>query len=257
VIAVGVAPVALAAGSNPSAKTAAASGTGTLLGGIHNPANGSFPRTTGLFGTTSGWVSRVKNQGGGGAQTLECGSSTGGTCLEATNRSSGFAFQFSSAGATGGTILLKNTSGAPFTTNAKGVATGLNANYLQGQEASAFQLASQPAANATNAGNAEKLGGQPPSAYLTTGQVLFATVNAEHKLESSRGATSIVTPSSGSTYTVVFSSNVSKCSYSASPVGQALTSGQLGVAPTNGNANAVDVILPGAFSGGFDLQVDC
>ena len=179
--------------------------------------------------------------------------STGRHFLEASNRSSGFAVQFTSSGSTAGTILLKNTAGAPFTTNAKGVATGLNANYLQGQEASAFQLAGQPAANATNAAtaaNAEKLGGQPPSAYLTTGQVLFATVNAEHKLENTRGATSITTleeakpqagatPTSGSTYTVVFASNVSKCSSTASPIGQALTSGQLGVGPTNGNANGV------------------
>lgn len=249
-IAVAVAPVALATGSGRSAKAASARGKAALVGGIHNPAYSAFSRTTGLFANTKGWVTRIKNQGSGGAATLPCKAATGRSCLEAANNSTGFAFTFISGGATGGTIQLKNPEGAPFTTNAHGVATGLNANYLQGKQASEFQLASQPAANA------EKLGGQPASSYVTTGQVLFATVNAEGKLVNDRGARTVSSPASG-TYTVAFGSDVSKCSYTAAPVGAALTEGQIGVGPTAGNADGVNVYLPGSYSGAFDLQVDC
>jgi hypothetical protein len=250
-IAIGVAPVALAANSGPSAKAARASGKSTLVGGIHNPANSAFSKTTGLFGNTKGWVARIKNQGAGGSATLECKSATGGSCLEANNKSTGFAFDFTTSGSTGGTIQLKNTEGAPFTTNAHGVATGLNANYLQGREASAFQLAADPAAKATEA---EKLGGKTASEYVTTAQVLFATV-ANEKIESTRGATSV--SKTGSTYTVVFGAEVSKCAYTASPEGAPLETGAIGVAPTPGNVDGVNVILPESYTGGFDLQVDC
>lgn len=252
VIAIAAAPVALAAGSNPSAKAASASGKGTLIGGIHNPAGSTFANTTGLFGTMKGWVARIQNQGSGGGVTLLCKSSTGGSCLESSNSSTGFAFDFRSGGTTGGEITLKSAADVPFTTNAHGLASGLNANYLQGDEASAFQLASKPIATATNA---ENLGGKPASSYVTTSQVLFATVNGE-KIENTRGATSV--SKSESTYTVVFSSEVSKCSYTASPVGAALEKGQIGVGPTSGNADAVNVFLPTGYTGGgFDLQVDC
>lgn len=254
VIAIAVAPVALASGWG--GHSAGFNRRSSLRGGIHNPPHSSFSRTTGLFANTKGWVTRMKNLGSGGAATLLCGAPSGGSaCLEANNSSSGFAFQFMSAGSTGGTILLKNTAGAPFTTNAHGVATGLNANYLQGKQASEFQLASKPAAKAEDA---EKLGGQPASAYVSTSQLLFADVNAEAKIEGARGATAVTKSESGKTFTVAFGeSDVSKCSYTASPRGAALEGAQIGVAPTSGNAHAVDVNVPEGFSGGFDLQVVC
>lgn len=253
VIAIAVAPVALASGWGGHSARASRS---SLRGGIHNPPHSSFSRTTGLFANTKGWVTRMKNLGSGGAATLLCGAPSGGSaCLEANNSSAGFAFQFMSAGSTGGTILLKNTAGAPFTTNAHGVATGLNANYLQGKQASEFQLASKPAAKAEDA---EKLDGQPASAYVSTSQLLFADVNAEAKIEGGRGATGVTKSESGKTFTVVFGeSDVSKCSYTASPRGAALEGAQIGVAPTSGNAHGVDVNVPEGFSGGFDLQVVC
>lgn len=246
-LAIAVAPVALANGTGPSAKAASHS-KATLVGGIHNPAHTAFSRTTGLFANTKGFVARIKNQGAGGAATLPCSAATGGTCLEAANGSTGFAFSFSSAGAAGGTITMKSPEAAPFTTNAHGVATGLNANFLQGHQATDFQLASKPATDA------ESLGGKPASSYLTTGQVLFATVSGE-TLQSTRGATAVT--KSGSTYTVTFGGDVSKCAYTASPEGAALTEGQIGVAPAGGNDGGVDVIVPGGYTGGFDLQVDC
>lgn len=251
-IAIGSAPVALASGGSPTAHAAGihAKAWKSLRGGIHNPPFSSYSRTTGLFANTNGFVMRMKNEGGGGGLTSLCGSvTTGPPCLEASNRSTGLAFSFSTSGSTGGTILLSNPTGAPFTTNAHGVATGLNANYLEGKKASAFQLSSEPAADSS------KLGGKAPSYYLNEGSVLFANVSSAAKIEAGRGAKSAV--KTGSTFTVTFESDVSKCSYSASPAGAALSAGQLGVGPASGNAKGVDVYLPSGYTGGFDLQVDC
>jgi len=253
VIAIAIAPVALASGWswNSKAHAAGAKGRSALRGAIHNPPHSSFSKTTGLFANTKGWVSRMKNLGSGGSEQLLCGTPAGGdACVEANNSSTGFAFSFSSAGATGGTILLKNTAGAPFTTNAHGVASGLNANYLEGKQAKDFLPVAGTAADSA------KLGGQEPSHYINVGQVLFAVVSAEEpKIEEGRGAKTVTKKES--TYTVLFEGDVSKCSYTASPRGAALTEGQIGVAPTAGNADGVDVSVPGEFSGGFDLQVDC
>ena len=142
------------------------------------------------------------------------------------------------------------TTDAPFTTNGHGEAKGLNANYLQGKQASEFQLANQPAANAN------ELGGQPASAYVSSGQLLFADIEASLVIQSTNGATSV--SHQESTYTVTFGAiNVSKCAYTASPQGAALTSGQLGVAASTTSTSAVLVNAPAGFSGGFDLQVVC
>ena len=142
-----------------------------------------------------------------------CRSLKGGLpCLDADNLKGGPAFEFITTGAIGGSILVANSSAAPFTTNGHGVATGLNANYLQGKQASEFQLASQPAANAS------ELGGQPPSAYVSTGQLLFADVGAGPVIQNTRGATTV--GQLETTYTVVFgTTNVSKCAFTASPQG--------------------------------------
>ena len=75
-------------------------------------------------------------------------------------------------------------------------------------------------------------------------------------IQSTRGATTV--GQLETTYTVVFgTTNVSKCAYTASPQGAALTSGQLGVAASATNSSAVVVNAPSGFSGGFDLQVTC
>ncbi len=148
----------------------------------------------------------------------------------------------------GGKILLTDSKAAPFTTNATGEATGLNANYLQGKKASEFLPAGGTAVNAN------ALGGKAASEYAT-GQLLFADISSG-KLEGHRGATSV--SSSGTEYTITFgSTDVSNCSFTVSPVGDALTGGQLGVAPKAGATSSVIVSGPTGFSGSFDLQVIC
>ncbi|HLH14325.1 MAG TPA: hypothetical protein VKV16_06015 [Solirubrobacteraceae bacterium] len=237
-----LAPVALAGGFATGQP---------VRGGIKNPSRGGYFQTTQIWANNSTWGTRQSNLGSGGAAIYGCRSHAGGLpCLDADNLKGGPAFSFITTGATGGTITVANASAAPFTTNGHGVATGLNANYLQGKQASEFQLASQAAANAN------ELGGQPASSYVTTGALLFADVAAGPVIASTRGATSV--GESGETYTVVFgTTNVSKCSYTASPQGAALGSGQLGVAASATDVSAVVVSAPAGFTGGFDLQVVC
>jgi hypothetical protein len=245
------APVALASGGDKRASSAILGDNTPLKGAIHNPASSSFFRTTGIFANFSSWTLRVKNAGSGGAGTFGCkASSSGSACLEAENTNGGLAFEFATTGSTGGKIQLPSSSDSPFTTNAHGEASGLNANYLQGKQASEFQLVSKPAANS------EALGGVPASEYAKTGQLLFADVSATGTIQNTRGATAA--SASANSFTVTFgTTNVSKCSFTASPQGAALTTGALGVEASTGNTSAVVVNAPAGFTGGVDLQVLC
>ncbi|HEX4110302.1 MAG TPA: hypothetical protein VHX88_19385 [Solirubrobacteraceae bacterium] len=241
-----------------SAPLALGFGEGSSIrGGTRNPSTNpslTYSAQTQIIADNGSWGTRQSNKGTGGAAIYGCRTGSGGApCLEADNLNAGKAFAFLSSGSTGGSITLSNTSGAPFTTNAKGVATGLNANYLQGHTASDFQLTSQPAANAN------ALGGQAASNYVTTSQVMFADVSAAGALGNTRGATAASLTSATNTYAVTFNTNVSKCSYTASPTGAALSSGQLAVSPNAANVDVVDVAAPAALpsTSGIDLQVIC
>jgi hypothetical protein len=243
-LALASAPVALAG-------SLADAGGRPVLGGVENPSSGGYYQTTQIWANNSSWGTRQSNLGSGGSAIYGCRSLKGGLpCLDADNLKGGTAFTFITTGSTGGTIDVGSSTAAPFTTNGHGVATGLNANYLQGKQASEFQLAGQPAANAN------ELGGQPASSYVATGQLLFADVVPGPVIQSTRGATSV--GQLETTYTVVFgTTNVSKCSYTASPQGAALAAGQLGVSTSSTSSSAVVVSAPSGFSGGFDLQVVC
>ena len=55
--------------------------------------------------------------------------------MRANNLSAGRAFEFVTGGAEAGRIETKDASGKPFTTNATGVATGLNADRVDSLDA--------------------------------------------------------------------------------------------------------------------------
>jgi hypothetical protein len=243
--------LALAAAPAALAGSLDAAGGQAVRGGVKNPSRGGYLQTTQIWANNSSWGTRQSNLGSGGSAIYGCRSAAGNLpCLDADNLKGGTAFSFITTGNTGGTILVGNEKAAPFTTNGHGEAKGLNANYLQGKQANEFQLASQPAANAN------ALGGQPASSYVNTGQLLFADIGPGPVIQNTRGATTV--GQLETTYTVVFgTTNVSKCAYTASPQGAALTSGQLGVAASATNSSAVVVNAPSGFSGGFDLQVTC
>lgn len=223
-LAVVAAPIAMAAGEGS-----------TIRGGARNPSSNQsqqYTAETQIIASNSTFGTRQSNKGTGGGAIYGCRSLPSGPgCISAVNLNTGGAFQFSTAGSVGGTITVKDPNGAPFTTNAKGVVTNLNSNFLQGKQAVDF---------------------------VGTGQLLFAIVSQAGTLGTTRGATaSALTSAANNTYTVTFAGNVSKCAYTASPQGAALTNGSIGVAPDPVNGNIVDVNAPAALPGGFHLQVTC
>ena len=86
----------------------------------------------------------------GGGAIYGCRSTAGGSaanppknpCIRANNLSTGFAFEFNATGAESAGSITVGAGGdakKPFTTNATGVATGLNADRVDGVEAAALK----------------------------------------------------------------------------------------------------------------------
>jgi hypothetical protein len=145
-----------------AAGTAYATGENQpLLGGARNPGadtSTALTRETQIIASLSGYGTRQSNKSAsGGGAIYGCRSGAGGTpagnkpCIRSNNLSSGLAFEFATTGANGGTITATSTSASPFTTNATGVATGLNADQVDGKSASEFLGATATAASAQNA----------------------------------------------------------------------------------------------------------
>jgi hypothetical protein len=188
---------------------AVASGEGkNLLLGKRNPgSNGSAALTSetqiiannGTFGTRQS----NKSSNGGGA-IYGCRSKLGGSekgnqpCVRASNLADGRAFEFSANGGTEvGRITSGNTKAAPFTTNATGVATGLNADQVDGK--SADELAKAAHDDAVTVAQA-----------AVQGSTSFAAVGADGTLAGKRGATAAATTGTG-IYTVTFTNDISAC----------------------------------------------
>ncbi|MEV4422178.1 hypothetical protein AB0L40_19700 [Patulibacter sp. NPDC049589] len=114
--------------------------------------NGTFSSETKVIASSSGFGTRQSNLGAGGGAIYGCRAANAGKgCIEASNLSSGQAFNFRFRGTVGGTItttLSDKSKAAPFTTNATGVATGLNADKVDGADASQIVDAAVAAAKA-------------------------------------------------------------------------------------------------------------
>ncbi len=181
---------------------AVAQSTG-LIGGKRNPRSGAFTTETKVIASNDNWGMRYSNRavGGGGGLLFGCRSDPGGTpqrnypCARSRNVANGLAFEFLTAGSLVGTIEAgkggDNTR--PFTTNATGVATGLNA---------------------------ERVGSKTP-AQLTSDAVSavqqtqsFARVSVAGASIAARGVSAVTHPSTG-TYTVTFEKAVNACALTA------------------------------------------
>ena len=124
-----------------------------LEGGVRNPspnASLELERETEIIADTPTYGTRQSNKSSsGGGAIYGCRSGAGGTaarnepCIRANNLEQGFAFEFETDGATAG--LISAGSGGPgakpFTTNATGVASGLNADFVDGQDFDAAAVA--------------------------------------------------------------------------------------------------------------------
>jgi hypothetical protein len=155
-VALGVVPVATArSGDAPVAQAAQTSAGDPIRAEVRNGTTAKETEIIGKFNATTGskggYVTRQSNtqtgsKAGGGA-IYGCRGAAGGTasgsapCLRASNLAAGFAFEFVGEGDVVGQISVgdgktANSKAKPFTTNATGVATGLNADQVDGKSAS-------------------------------------------------------------------------------------------------------------------------
>ena len=124
-----------------------------LEGGVRNPSPNAtleLERETEIIADTPTYGTRQSNKSSsGGGAIYGCRSGAGGTaarnepCIRANNLEQGFAFEFETDGAITG--LISAASGGPntkpFATNATGVASGLNSDFVDGQDFDAAAVA--------------------------------------------------------------------------------------------------------------------
>ncbi len=149
---------------------------------------------------TGGFSTRQSNLSStGGGAIYGCRSTAGGTaatpptnpCIRANNLSNGFAFEFNARdGLSAGLITVGNGGDTkkPFTTNATGVATGLNADRVDGLNASEIAAGAVQTARAKTGLDADTVDGVD-SAELAT---RWALVNESGVIEQQTGGFSLV-----------------------------------------------------------------
>jgi hypothetical protein len=178
--------------------------------------------------TTGGYSTRQSNRSSsGGGAVYGCRSKAGGSaatpkpqnpCVRANNLSTGLAFEFNAAhGDIGGLFSVGSGGDAkkPFTTNATGVATGLNADRVDNLDAAQIVAAAR-----TKTGlDADTVDGKD----ATDLQARFAQVTDAGAAGQTRGvATGGVSDDAGAgDYTVVFSGDLGACALSATVTGTA------------------------------------
>jgi hypothetical protein len=179
---------------------AVAAGEGNpLRGGVRNPSPNetrALTSETEVIANTSTYGTRQSNKSdNGGGAIYGCRSGAGGStagnepCVRAVNLSSGRAFEFEASATEAGRIDVGGGGDTvrPFSTNATGVATGLNADEVDGYDGA--QLAPR-----------------------------FAAVTATGALGPNRGAAAATRDDVG-TYRVTFAADVVNCAFSATVVG--------------------------------------
>src|SRR3954463_2690292 len=133
ILAIGIPSVAMGFGEGRS-----------LLLGKRNPssnANLALTSETEIIANTNTYGTRQSNKkdGDGGGAIYGCRSNPGNEpCIRSNNLKGGRAFEFETVGKEAGRIEVGNVTGAPFTTNATGVPTGLTADKIDGKEAADF-----------------------------------------------------------------------------------------------------------------------
>jgi hypothetical protein len=228
-----------------AAPQAMASGEGTNARlGVRNPSSGNLTVQTQIIASNSNWGTRQSNKGAGGGAIYGCRSAPGAeSCVRAVNLMNGIAFSFqSNSGSTVGSFQVGTTSAVnpnatPFTTNASGKVTNLNADHVDGLSAS--QIESQAVSTAVSqAGTAAKA--------LSS----IAAVSAAGALERGRGATSVVHTAGTGIYQVNFGASIASCVYQAT---LQTTAGLPGFVSTAGSGSTVTVSTFSNAGAAFDL----
>ena len=173
----------------------------SVRGGARNPspdARRAYTKETEIIANVNTYGTRQSNKSNnGGGAVYGCRSGDGGTpkgnepCVRASNLTTGRAFEFNSNNGTEVGAITGPATAAPFTTTAKGVATGLNADQVDGKSADEI---------------------------VTDAQALnkFAEVGADGTLAAgARGAKTVTHTAASGDYSVDFDSDVSKCARTA------------------------------------------
>ena len=220
----------------PSAAVGFGEGRDAKLG-KRNPSSGSLNRETQIIANNGSYGTRQSNKrdGEGGGAIYGCRSSAGKEpCVRANNLKGGRAFEFVTAGKEAGQFQVGDTSAPPFSTNATGKVTNLDADKVDGKSAEEFAGA---------------------------GDLAFAAVKADGTFVAGRGATASTKSNvAENTYTVTFNKDVSKCSFTAGATGASSDVGGFG-ATIGQQPTQVVVDEPDTAGGGagrdFHLQVIC
>jgi hypothetical protein len=206
ILAVGVPSAAVGFGEGRDAKL-----------GKRNPSSGSLTRETQIIANNGSYGTRQSNKrnGEGGGAIYGCRSEAGKEpCVRANNLKGGRAFEFATVGKEAGFIQVGDTTAPPFSTNATGKVTNLDADKVDGKSAEEFASA---------------------------GDIGFASVKADGSFVAGRGGTaSALTNAANNSYTVTFNKDVSKCSFTANAVGESSANG-IGVQPVAGTPTQVAV----------------
>jgi VCBS repeat-containing protein len=200
----------------PSAAVGFGEGRDAKLG-KRNPSSGSLTRETQIIANNGSYGTRQSNKrnGEGGGAIYGCRSEAGKEpCVRANNLKGGRAFEFATVGKEAGFIQVGDTSAPPFSTNATGKVTNLDADKVDGKSSEEFASA---------------------------GDLGFVSVKADGTFVAGRGATaSALTSAEQNTYTITFNKDVSKCSFTANAVGVSSANG-FGVEPVAGAVTQVRV----------------
>jgi hypothetical protein len=212
----------------------------SVRGGARNPssdARRAYTKETEIIANVNTYGTRQSNKSNnGGGAVYGCRSGAGGTpkgnepCVRASNLTTGRAFEFNSNNGTEVGAITGPATAAPFTTTAKGVATGLNADQVDGKSADEITAAAL---------------------------ARFATVTgATGALGDQRGATASARSAAG-VYSVDFNADVSKCARTATIAGT--DPGQITTAATDADTVAVRTFdgAGAAADRSFHLVVTC
>jgi hypothetical protein len=212
----------------------------SVRGGARNPspdARRAYTKETEIIANVNTYGTRQSNKSNnGGGAVYGCRSAAGGTpkgnepCVRASNLADGRAFEFNANGGTEVGAITGPAAAAPFTTTAKGVATGLNADQVDGKSADEITAAAQ---------------------------AKYANVSAAGARGDQRGATAAARSAAG-VYSVDLNADVSKCARTVSVTGDA--PGIATSTATDADTIAVHTFdIPGGAAGdhAFDLVVTC
>jgi hypothetical protein len=210
----------------------------SVRGGARNPspdARRAYSKETQIIANVGTYGTRQSNKSdNGGGAVYGCRSGAGGTpkgnepCLRASNLAAGRAFEFNSNSGTEVGQITGPATAAPFTTTATGVATGLNADKVDGKDA-------------------------------TDLQAKFASVAGDGTLSvNNRGAKSVTRNSAGN-YTVTLDADVSKCARTATVDGAtaAVVTTEAGSTADTVTVHTFDIPGGAAADHAFDLTVTC